>query len=79
MFDLADRVNEIPVEEHEISNAKTTFYNIKAQILETKNISIKQVNFIKTLEGDAFGLIFATFGISPKLAIALGIITVFIN
>ena len=28
VFDLADRVNEIPIEEHEISNAKTTFYNI---------------------------------------------------
>ena len=82
VFDLADRVNEIPVEEHEISNAKTTFYNINAKvarILKTKNISIKQVNLIKELEGDAFGLIFATFGISPKLATALGIITVFIN
>ncbi len=82
VFDLADRVNEIPIEEHEISNVKTTFYNINAKvarILETKNISIKQVNLIKALEGDAFGLIFATFGISPKLAITLGIITIFIN
>lgn len=82
VFDLVDRVNEISIEEHEISNVRSTFYSINAkvaQILETKNINIKQVNLIKALEGDTFGLIFATFAMSPKLATTLGIITVFIN
>lgn len=82
VIDLADRVNEIYIDPYEISNIRATLYTIGAKvihILETKEINIRQVNSISPLSGDAFSLFLATFATSPKLAVALGIITIFIN